>query len=270
MGSFIGPSIAITGMAISGVAAIVTQVMNSRLASVQDGSFVSEMIQGNRMPDVFGQFIIDRGAVGRGRVMRPVVCSERNRNRSEYHHCVPPEIVMRPHGGQDLMCPIGTGVHALRTGLVEHSGMLGGYGNVMLLRHSDGSTSLYAHLNDRLVEKGVLVQGGYLIARSGNTSSGSGQKPTNPRQQGAPNDPRCQYFPGMPAHIHCGLYGTEATKFPAASRLTAQTLYSDLEWRVGNTNFANYLGAHGMRFVGEQSGEAVSDSGMEGLCQFYG
>jgi len=257
MGSFIGPSIAITGVALSGAAAIVTQAMNSRLSSVQDGSFVREMIQHNRMPDVFAPFIVDRGAVGRGWGMRNVACTAANQSR---YRCTIGGSVQRPHGGQDIGGSIGVGVHALRTGLVEQSGQINGYGEMLLLRHPDGSTSLYAHLNDRLFDKGMLVQGGSLIGRLGNTS-GLGSKPP-PAAQGSASDPRCQHFRGMGPHTHFGVHGTGNAKLPS-NMILGRAINTDSEWRFG-TNPATYLGSHGVSFVGTQSGGAAPES-MEGL-----
>jgi murein DD-endopeptidase MepM/ murein hydrolase activator NlpD len=272
MGSFVGPSIAITGMAISGVAAIVTQAMNSRLASVQDGSFVREMIQNSRMPDVFGQYIADSGPFGRGFEYRQVLCNAVNQSR---YDCVIGTSVTRPHGGVDIGCNQGTGVHALRTGIIEHSTQHNGYGELILMRHSDGSTSLFAHLNDRLFEKGALVQGGTLIARSGRTS-GVGRKPTNPAIQGTDRDPRCLWFmppraPRMGAHLHWGIHGVGARKLPAIITDLRRIFNSDAEWNYG-TDPIQYIGAHGVRLsLNPTRGVSTPDeNALEGLCRFYG
>jgi murein DD-endopeptidase MepM/ murein hydrolase activator NlpD len=46
---------------------------------------------------------------------------------------------------------------------------LGGYGNLVKLRHPDGSVTLYAHNSRLLVRRGETVQQGEPIAQMGST-----------------------------------------------------------------------------------------------------
>lgn len=63
-----------------------------------------------------------------------------------------------------------------------------GYGNHVKIRHSDGSETLYAHLNRSYVFKGQKVKQGERIALTNNTGDSSaahlhfGYKPANPNQ----------------------------------------------------------------------------------------
>jgi len=74
------------------------------------------------------------------------------------------------HKGIDITAPIGTPILAAETGTVIEAGWdNGGYGNLVKLRHPDGSITLYAHSNRLLVQKGQVVQKGDVIAEVGST-----------------------------------------------------------------------------------------------------
>ncbi|MCX4240943.1 M23 family metallopeptidase [Paraliomyxa miuraensis] len=68
------------------------------------------------------------------------------------------------------------------------------YGNLVVLLHGDGSTSLYKHLNEVLVADGELVPRGYPVGLSGSTGYSTGRHAHVARQEdcGAPN---CQSIP---------------------------------------------------------------------------
>jgi murein DD-endopeptidase MepM/ murein hydrolase activator NlpD len=81
----------------------------------------------------------------------------------------------RPHRGIDIAGPIGTPVVAAASGEVISSGWnSGGYGNLVKLRHADGSITLYAHNSRLLVRRGQTVQQGEPIAQMGSTGFSTG------------------------------------------------------------------------------------------------
>jgi murein DD-endopeptidase MepM/ murein hydrolase activator NlpD len=53
----------------------------------------------------------------------------------------------RNHTGTDYAAPIGTPVHAIGDGVVVSAGWMGGYGNAIDIRHSNGYISRYGHLS---------------------------------------------------------------------------------------------------------------------------
>lgn len=53
----------------------------------------------------------------------------------------------RAHKGVDYAAPIGTNVLATADGTVEFIGQQRGYGNFLVLRHSEKYTTAYGHLN---------------------------------------------------------------------------------------------------------------------------
>lgn len=82
----------------------------------------------------------------------------------------------RAHKGVDYGAPTGTRVRATADGTVEFAGRQGGYGNVVVLRHAGGVTTLYAHLNGFAagIAKGARVAQGEVIAFVGSTGWSTG------------------------------------------------------------------------------------------------
>lgn len=80
----------------------------------------------------------------------------------------------RPHYGTDFGIPIGTPLVSPADGVVERSYSSTSYGETIIIRHSDGSASLLAHLSSRSVAKGAPVSRGDPIGLSGNTGLSSG------------------------------------------------------------------------------------------------
>ncbi len=61
-------------------------------------------------------------------------------------------------------------VKAVASGEVMYAGNeLKGFGNLLLLKHKDGLTTVYAHLSKVLVKKGDTIKQGQVIAKSGKT-----------------------------------------------------------------------------------------------------
>ncbi len=72
------------------------------------------------------------------------------------------------HEGIDLKASSGTSVFAAQDGRVLYVGRkLRGYGKLVILRHEDRLTTLYAHNSRILVSKGQKVRKGQRIAISG-------------------------------------------------------------------------------------------------------
>ncbi|MEU2155247.1 transglycosylase family protein [Streptomyces sp. NPDC019396] len=78
------------------------------------------------------------------------------------------------HTGVDFPVPTGTSVKAVAPGRVVSAGWAGAYGYEIVIRHSDGKYSQYAHLSALSVRTGQQVGGGQRIARSGSTGNSTG------------------------------------------------------------------------------------------------
>jgi murein DD-endopeptidase MepM/ murein hydrolase activator NlpD len=74
--------------------------------------------------------------------------------------------------GINIAVPDGTPVRAAQTGVVAYAGNeLRGYGNLLLVRHSNGWMTAYAHNGELLVQRGATVTKGQTIALAGRTGS---------------------------------------------------------------------------------------------------
>ena len=82
----------------------------------------------------------------------------------------------KPNGTQNdginLAVPEGTPIKAADDGVVAYAGNeLKGYGNLVLIRHSNGYVSAYAHARELLVKRGDTIRRGQVIAHSGQTGN---------------------------------------------------------------------------------------------------
>ncbi len=80
----------------------------------------------------------------------------------------------RAHEGIDIAGPIGTPIYALTDAVVEESGPATGYGLWVVLRHTDGTQSVYGHVNRTFVKEGEKVKAGEEIAEIGNRGYSTG------------------------------------------------------------------------------------------------
>ncbi|MFV0126748.1 peptidoglycan DD-metalloendopeptidase family protein [Streptomyces sp. HMX112] len=78
------------------------------------------------------------------------------------------------HTGVDFAAPSGSTVKAVGPGTVVSAGWSGAYGNEVVIQHSDGNYSQYAHLSSLSVSAGQTVSGGQQIGLSGSTGNSSG------------------------------------------------------------------------------------------------
>ena len=81
----------------------------------------------------------------------------------------------KPHRGVDLAAPRGTPVRAVANGVVLQADEMGSYGQLVVVDHEDGYSSLYAHVAKRmLVREGQQVKQGQTIARVDSTGGATG------------------------------------------------------------------------------------------------
>jgi murein DD-endopeptidase MepM/ murein hydrolase activator NlpD len=72
--------------------------------------------------------------------------------------------------GVNFAVPEGTPVKAAEDGVVAYAGNeLKGYGNLVLVRHSNGYVTAYAHAKELMVKRGDQIRRGQVIAKSGQT-----------------------------------------------------------------------------------------------------
>jgi len=109
------------------------------------------------------------------------------------------------HYGIDIGASRGAKVKAAEAGKVIFSGRYDGYGNCVIIQHSNGQCTLYGHLQKTSVKKKAKVSKGQKIGSVGGTGWGG--------------------YEVYPAHLHFGIYKSKKDidkeyKCPAASKIT--------------------------------------------------
>ena len=94
------------------------------------------------------------------------------------------------HSGIDIGAPTGTNIVAAESGRVSYAGYMRGYGNLIILSHDGGYSTVYAHNSVNSVKKGQYVTKGNIIGKVGRTGNATGShlhfeirlsgKPVNP------------------------------------------------------------------------------------------
>ena len=80
----------------------------------------------------------------------------------------------RRYQGVDLPLKTGEPVYATFTGKVRLSKYLGGFGNLVVIRHENGIETFYGHLSERKVSVGDWVNAGDVIGLGGSTGRSTG------------------------------------------------------------------------------------------------
>ena len=80
----------------------------------------------------------------------------------------------RAHLGVDYAAPTGTPVRSVGDGVVESAGFQNGFGNVVILKHRNGHSTVYAHLSRIDVRKGQSVTQGQTLGGVGATGWATG------------------------------------------------------------------------------------------------
>lgn len=106
----------------------------------------------------------------------------------------------RNHEGIDFAAPLGTAIFAADDGVVIYAdNILSGYGNMVIIEHSGGLLTAYAHASVLMVQRGGKVRRAQPVARVG--QSGRATAPHlhfEVRLSDMPRDP-IQYLPPLPA-----------------------------------------------------------------------
>jgi murein DD-endopeptidase MepM/ murein hydrolase activator NlpD len=104
----------------------------------------------------------------------------------------------RAHKGVDFSAPLGTKVKASGSGVVDFVGRQGGYGNVVIIKHQNKITTLYAHLNafEDGIRVGQKINQGDILGEVGRTGWATGTHLHYEfRIDGAPTDPLSSDLP---------------------------------------------------------------------------
>jgi murein DD-endopeptidase MepM/ murein hydrolase activator NlpD len=101
----------------------------------------------------------------------------------------------RLHAGIDIAAPRGTVIRSVKGGVVVFAGRMGGYGNVVIIDHGGGLSSLYGHQSRLGSRRGQRVSQGQSIGYVGSTGHSTGNHlHLETRINGRPQNPR-NYLP---------------------------------------------------------------------------
>lgn len=85
------------------------------------------------------------------------------------------DVERKNHQGIDISSPLGTPIKASNAGTIQYSNnTIKGYGNLIIIRHSEEYVTLYAHNQVNLVEEGTWVEKGQIIGKVGQTGRATG------------------------------------------------------------------------------------------------
>ena len=82
--------------------------------------------------------------------------------------------VYKLHTGVDISAPMGANFIAANDGIVTKAGMNSAYGNMVIIDHGGGVSTLYAHGSEILVQVGQIVKRGDAILKVGSTGYSTG------------------------------------------------------------------------------------------------
>jgi murein DD-endopeptidase MepM/ murein hydrolase activator NlpD len=78
------------------------------------------------------------------------------------------------HKGIDIAGPVGTPINSAAAGTVVFAGWQGGYGNLVEIKHADGTTTRYGHNSRLMVSVGQTVAQGQQVSEMGSTGHSTG------------------------------------------------------------------------------------------------
>jgi murein DD-endopeptidase MepM/ murein hydrolase activator NlpD len=164
---------------------------NSRLAAVENDLVLLEQQENQLLAESNALAGVINGSsgngVGTGSMMWPV----NGPVISPFGYRIHPILGYRKlHTGLDFGVGYGTPIHAADSGAVIYATWMGGYGNVIIIDHGRGISTLYGHQSSLAVGTGAVVTRGQVVGYVGSTGFSTGPHlHFEVRVNGTPVDP---------------------------------------------------------------------------------
>ena len=162
--------------------AVVYEVLEADGEPLRAGKVLSaEFINGNKTYEAVwfqepgkkgNYYAFDGSSLRRAYLASPVPFSRKTSGFSMRLH--PIFQTLQAHRGVDYAAPAGTPAHSVGDGVVEFAGVQGGFGNVVIVRHGNKHSTVYAHLSRIHVRKGQTVTQGQVVGAVGSTGWSTG------------------------------------------------------------------------------------------------
>ncbi|MBM3387763.1 MAG: M23 family metallopeptidase [Betaproteobacteria bacterium] len=141
-------------------------------AQFENGDKTYEAIWFQQPGQKGGYYALDGKSLRRAYLAAPVAYSRKTSGMGTRLHPIFQK--QQIHRGIDYAAPSGTPAYSVGDGVIEFAGVQGGYGNVVIVRHGGGHSTLYAHLSRIHVRKGQSVSQGQAIGAVGSTGWSTG------------------------------------------------------------------------------------------------
>ena len=164
---------------------------NSRLSAVENDLALLEQQENQLLAESNALAGVINGSsgngVGTGSMMWPV----NGPVTSPFGYRIHPILGYRKlHTGLDFGVGYGTPIHAADSGAVIYATWMGGYGNVIIIDHGRGISTLYGHQSSLAVGTGAVVTRGQVVGYVGSTGFSTGPHlHFEVRVNGSPVDP---------------------------------------------------------------------------------
>ncbi len=117
-------------------------------------------------------YALDGKSLRRAYLAAPVAYSRKTSGMGTRLH--PIFQTLHVHRGVDYAAPTGTPAYSVGDGVVDFAGVQNGYGNMVIVRHANNHSTVYAHLSRIQVRKGQSVSQGQAIGAVGSTGWSTG------------------------------------------------------------------------------------------------
>ncbi len=161
---------------------VVYEVLEADGEPVRTGKVLSaEFVNGDKIyqavwfqePGQKGSYYgLDGKSLRRAYLAAPVAYSRKTSGMGMRLH--PIFQTLQVHRGVDYAAPSGTPTYTVGDGVVEFAGVQGGYGNMVIVRHANNHSTVYAHLSRIQVRKGQSVTQGQVIGAVGSSGWSTG------------------------------------------------------------------------------------------------